>query len=58
MQRDTETHQECFFPTYIYSGRTKQFTSIVDNDETKKERDQINDHAHNNNNTSEKRADF
>jgi hypothetical protein len=45
MQRDTEKQQKFFFIPYIYSGRKKQFTSIVDNDETKKERDQLNDHA-------------
>jgi len=38
MQRDTEKQQKFFFLLYIYKEGKKQFTSIVDNDETKKER--------------------
>jgi len=45
MQRDTEKQQKFFFLLYIYKEGKKQFTSIVDNDETKKERIQLNECA-------------
>jgi len=51
MQRDTEIKQKFFFLLFIYSGRKKQLTSIVDKVDTKKERLAtlslafLNDHA-------------
>jgi len=45
MQRDTEIKQKFFFLPFIYSGRKKQLTSIVDKVDTKKERTQLNECA-------------